>query len=64
MNHIIPMQSDIKFDLLDIRSNMNFLLESMTVLVSNSMEKILKKFIGTSRVHSVGDAEIVEEVST
>ncbi|XP_022884063.1 uncharacterized protein LOC111400854 [Olea europaea var. sylvestris] len=62
LNNIIHMQGEIHTDLIDIRSNLQFMTESMTALISSSMEKILTKFRDKSGLNIVRDYEPLDKV--
>ncbi|CAA2935059.1 Hypothetical predicted protein [Olea europaea subsp. europaea] len=57
MNYIVQMQSNIKSDLMEIRTNMQFLLETVSTMISNSMDEIMKRFDHQKSDHSVGDKD-------
>ncbi|CAA2969565.1 Hypothetical predicted protein, partial [Olea europaea subsp. europaea] len=44
MSKIILMQGQLKHDMIEIRTNMQFLFESVTVMISSSMDEILRRF--------------------
>ncbi|CAA3011954.1 Hypothetical predicted protein [Olea europaea subsp. europaea] len=44
MSEIILMQGQLKHDMIEIRTNMQFLSESMTAMISSSMDEILRRF--------------------
>ncbi|CAA2990382.1 Hypothetical predicted protein [Olea europaea subsp. europaea] len=44
ISKIIVMQGQLKHDMIEIRTNMQFLSESVTVMISNSMDEILRRF--------------------
>ncbi|CAA2994920.1 Hypothetical predicted protein [Olea europaea subsp. europaea] len=44
MSEIILMQGQLKHDMIEIRTNMQFLSESVTVMISSSMDEILRRF--------------------
>ncbi|CAA2982106.1 sentrin-specific protease 1-like [Olea europaea subsp. europaea] len=62
LNNIIHMQGEIHTDLIDIRSNLQFMTESMTALISSSMEEILTKFRDKSGLNIVRDYEPLDKV--
>ncbi|CAA3019873.1 Hypothetical predicted protein [Olea europaea subsp. europaea] len=60
MNSIIQMQGVLKTDLMEIRTNMQFLSETMSAMISSSLEEIMRLFSkkvkdGGTEVHGVGD---------
>lgn len=57
MNDIVQMQGVIRSDLMDIRTNMQFLSESVSAMISSSMDEIMRMFRDKTSVHGVGDAE-------
>ncbi|CAA3022530.1 Hypothetical predicted protein [Olea europaea subsp. europaea] len=58
LNTIVHIQGKIHTDLIDIRSNMQFMIEFVAALISSSMEEFLTKFRDKSGLNIVGDAEI------
>ncbi|CAA3000520.1 Hypothetical predicted protein [Olea europaea subsp. europaea] len=44
ISKIILMQGQLKYDMTEIRTNMQFLSESVTAMISSSMDEILKRF--------------------
>lgn len=51
MDDIVQMQSGIRSDMLEIRTNMQFLSESVSALISSTMEEILKRLCDVPRRH-------------
>lgn len=62
INIIVRMQGEIRTDLLDIKSNMQFLSESVTALISSSMDEILNKFRERSVDNVVGASDPLDQV--
>ncbi|CAA2985025.1 Hypothetical predicted protein [Olea europaea subsp. europaea] len=62
LNNIVHMQGEIHIDLINIRLNMQFMTESVTALISNSMEEILTKFRDKSGLNIVRDYEPLDKV--
>ncbi|CAA3003736.1 Hypothetical predicted protein [Olea europaea subsp. europaea] len=62
LNTIVHMQGEIRTDLIDIRLNMQFMTESITALISSSMEAILTKFREKSGLNIVRDYEPLDKV--
>jgi small-conductance mechanosensitive channel len=62
MNIIVRMQGEIRTDMLDIKSNMQFLSESVTALISSSMDAILSKFREISVDNAAGASDPVHQV--
>ncbi|CAA3012895.1 Hypothetical predicted protein [Olea europaea subsp. europaea] len=62
LNNIVHMQGEIRTDLIDIRSNLQFITESVTALISSSMEEILTKFRDKSGLNIVRDYEPLDKV--
>ncbi|CAA3010051.1 Hypothetical predicted protein [Olea europaea subsp. europaea] len=62
LNNIVHMQGEIRTDLIDIRSNKQFMIESVTALISSSMEEILTKFRDKSGLNIVKDYEPLDKV--
>ncbi|CAA2996210.1 Hypothetical predicted protein [Olea europaea subsp. europaea] len=44
MNFIVQMQGVLKSDLMEIRTNMLFLFETVLAMISSSMEEIMRQF--------------------
>ncbi|CAA2954992.1 Hypothetical predicted protein [Olea europaea subsp. europaea] len=44
MSEIILVQGQLKHDMIEIRTNMQFLSESVTTMISSSMDEILRRF--------------------
>ncbi|XP_022891911.1 uncharacterized protein LOC111406765 [Olea europaea var. sylvestris] len=44
MSEIILIQGQLKHDMIEIRTNMQFLSESVTAMISSSMDEILRRF--------------------
>ncbi|CAA3024285.1 sentrin-specific protease 1-like [Olea europaea subsp. europaea] len=44
MSEIILIQGQLKYDMIEIRTNMQFLSESVTAMISSSMDEILRRF--------------------
>ncbi|CAA2954673.1 Hypothetical predicted protein [Olea europaea subsp. europaea] len=57
MDDIIQMQACIKSDLMDIRTNMQFLSESMSTMISSAMDEILRQSGDRTSEHGVGQKE-------
>ncbi|CAA2933357.1 Hypothetical predicted protein [Olea europaea subsp. europaea] len=60
MNSIIQMQGVLKTNLMEIRTNMQFLSETVSAMISSSMEKIMRRFSDKAKdqgteIHGVGD---------
>ncbi|CAA3002745.1 Hypothetical predicted protein [Olea europaea subsp. europaea] len=60
MNSIIQMQGVLKTDLMEIRTNMQFLSETVSAMISSSMEEIMRRFSEKAKdrgieIHGVGD---------
>ncbi|CAA2995134.1 Hypothetical predicted protein [Olea europaea subsp. europaea] len=60
MNSIIQMQGVLKTDLMEIRTDMQFLSETVSAMISSSMEEIMRRFSEKAKdrgieVHGVGD---------
>ncbi|CAA2978209.1 Hypothetical predicted protein [Olea europaea subsp. europaea] len=62
LNNIVHMEGEIHIDLIDIRSNLQFMTEFVTALISSSMEEILTKFKDKSRLNIVRDYETLDKV--
>ncbi|CAA2997389.1 Hypothetical predicted protein [Olea europaea subsp. europaea] len=62
LNNIVHMQGEIRTDLIDIRSNLQFMIESVTALISSSMEEILTKFRDKYGLNIVRDYEPLDKV--
>ncbi|CAA2953432.1 Hypothetical predicted protein [Olea europaea subsp. europaea] len=62
LNNIVHMQGETRTDLIDIRLNLQFMIESVTALISNSMEEILTKFKDKSGLNIVRDYEPLDKV--
>ncbi|CAA3026221.1 Hypothetical predicted protein [Olea europaea subsp. europaea] len=56
------MQGEIRIDLIDIRSNLQFMTEFVTALISSSMEEIMTKFRDKSGLNIVRDYEPLDKV--
>ncbi|CAA2971377.1 Hypothetical predicted protein [Olea europaea subsp. europaea] len=54
MDDIIQMQAYIKSDLMDIRTNMQFLSESVSIMISSAMDEIIRRFGNRTSEHGVG----------
>lgn len=63
LNTVIHMQGKIRSDLMEMGVELNFLSDSMTVMITSSMGQILKKFKERSELRRVGDVPIQKEVS-
>jgi cyclophilin family peptidyl-prolyl cis-trans isomerase len=63
INQIIRMQGEIKCDMVDIRSNMTFLSDSVNALISSTMDAILEKMNNKNDGQSAGLADQPEKVS-
>lgn len=61
MDDIVQMQSGIRNDMLEIRTNMQFLSESVSALILSTMEEILKRLSGSSKDVHEGHAPEVSE---
>ncbi|CAA2971670.1 sentrin-specific protease 1-like [Olea europaea subsp. europaea] len=57
MNDIIQMQACIKSDLIDIQTNMQFLSESLSTMISNAMDKIIRRSSDRTNERGVGQKE-------
>ncbi|CAA3021185.1 Hypothetical predicted protein [Olea europaea subsp. europaea] len=57
MNYIVQMQSNIKSDLMEIRTNMQFLSEMVSAMISSSTDEIMKRFGHQKSNHRVGDKD-------
>lgn len=58
LNQIIRMQGEIKCDMMDIRSNMMFLSDNVSGLISSTMDAVLEKL---KEKKSDGKSDVVEE---
>ncbi|CAA2934567.1 Hypothetical predicted protein [Olea europaea subsp. europaea] len=57
MDDIIQMQACIKSDLMDIWTNMQFLSESMSTMISSAMDEIIRRSGDRTSEHGVGQKE-------
>ncbi|CAA2954429.1 Hypothetical predicted protein [Olea europaea subsp. europaea] len=57
------LQCEIRLDMTEIRSSMTFLSDSVTALISSTIDAIVAKATGKSEGHSVGDAPQQEKVT-
>ncbi|CAA3029329.1 Hypothetical predicted protein [Olea europaea subsp. europaea] len=62
LNNIVHMQGEIRTDLINIKSNLQFMTESVTALISSSMDEILTKFRDKSGLNIVRDYEPLDKV--
>lgn len=53
------MQGEIKNDLMEIRTNMQFLSELVSVMISRSMDDTMKRFDDKISDHGVGDKNLM-----
>lgn len=66
MNHIIRMQGEIESSLLNIKSNMNFLSESMTILISSStvqFHKVKFVYIMINKIRMTSYAKLILSIT-
>ncbi|CAA2935799.1 sentrin-specific protease 1-like [Olea europaea subsp. europaea] len=61
MDDIVQMQACIKSDLMDIRTNMQFLSESMSAMVSSAMDEIIRRSGNRTSERGVGQTEVGDQ---
>ncbi|CAA3010400.1 Hypothetical predicted protein [Olea europaea subsp. europaea] len=61
---LVRMQGEIRTDMLDIKSHMQRMSDSVTTLISSSMEEIMNKFRDNSGPETVGGSGPTSEVGT
>ncbi|CAA2993653.1 Hypothetical predicted protein [Olea europaea subsp. europaea] len=61
---LVPMQGEIRTDMLDIKLHMQCMSDSVTTLISSSMEEIMNKFKENSGPETVRGSRPTSEVST
>ncbi|CAA3022417.1 Hypothetical predicted protein [Olea europaea subsp. europaea] len=64
LNLLVRMQGEIRTDMLDIKAHMQCMSDSVTTLISSSMEEIMKKFRENARPEIVVGSGPTCEVST
>ncbi|CAA2939443.1 Hypothetical predicted protein [Olea europaea subsp. europaea] len=57
MDDIIQMQACIKSDLMNIQMNMQFLSESVSIMISSAMDEIIRRLGDRTSEHRVGQKE-------
>ncbi|CAA2987590.1 sentrin-specific protease 1-like [Olea europaea subsp. europaea] len=61
MDDIVQMQACIKSDLMNIRTNMQFLSESVSAMVSSAMDEIIRRSDDRTSERGVGQTEVGDQ---